>query len=277
MKTVACDLCGSQESMFLLEKSGARYTQCTACKFIFTNPRSDDVSEENENDFTRSLHRYVEKGYSPKWQRIYQKKIRRFEKWRSTGQFLEIGCNVGALLHMARHSGWQVTGIEPVSACAHYGIHQHALHIIPSTLEQAGLVANTYDVVYANAVFEHLPSPRSVLREIHRVLRPGGVLFLDTVNYDSFTREFIGTGWKLIAPNGHLSLFSPATLRRFCEEAGLKVIRIKTHGVRLRPNGSEPPRGLAQLREGVRKLFYSTLTRIIPKGDSIAVWAEKRD
>src|SRR5690606_37993196 len=138
----------------------------------------------------------------------------------------EIGSNVGGFLYQAREQGWRATGVEPVEDCARWGQERHGLDILPCTLHEAHLPENTFDVVYSNAVFEHLPSPSHVLCEIERVLRPGGVVYVDTVNYDSYTRRFIGAGWKLLNPAGHPSLFSPATLRRFCEKAGLTVIRI---------------------------------------------------
>lgn len=261
--------------MFLLEKGGARYAQCPRCGFVFTNPRREDFAEENNAGFAQRLERYIKKGCSPERQRAYRRRMRRFQRWRSNGCLLEIGSNVGALLFAARETGWNATGVEPAAECARYGREKHGLNIISNTLEAAGLPENQFDVVYSNAVFEHLPSPATVLREARRVLRSGGVIFIDTVNYDSYTREFIGAGWKLIAPNAHLGLFTPATLRRFCEQAGLKVVRIETHGVRLVPNKQPQPKGAARLKIELCKGFYSTLARLTLKGDSNAVWAEK--
>jgi SAM-dependent methyltransferase len=42
---------------------------------------------------------------------------------------------------------------------------------------------DTFDVVYSYSVFEHLPDPASVLREVVRVLRPGGMLYVSTHIY----------------------------------------------------------------------------------------------
>lgn len=51
---VPCDLCGSRESVFLLENGGARYAQCPHCGFIFTNLRRVNFAGENDASFTRA-------------------------------------------------------------------------------------------------------------------------------------------------------------------------------------------------------------------------------
>jgi SAM-dependent methyltransferase len=119
--------------------------------------------------------------------------------------------------------------------------------------------------VYSNAVFEHLPSPASVMNEVARLLEPGGIVYTKTVNYDSYTREQIGKDWKLLAPSGHLCLFTPTTLSEFCVRAGLEVIKTESHGVRVR-------KGFGQ---ALRKGWYSFRSRRSLKGDRIIVWARK--
>ena len=181
-----------------------------------------------------------------------------------SGRLLEVGCNVGGFLHCARKLGWEVAGVEPVDACARYAREQ-GMRAVTGTLEEADLPEASFDVVYSNAVLEHIPSPRAAFAAIARVLKPGGVVFTRTVNFDCYTREQIGSAWRLLAPNGHVSLFNGRTLSRFNEQAGLEVFRVQSNGVRVR-------RGpLAFLR----KAILSTLARFTHKGDRIIVLARK--
>lgn len=272
---VACDLCGADDSAVVLEKDGGTYVSCRHCGLVYTNPRPVDFAAQNEESFTNTLNQYIAKCYHPVKQRQYRRELRRFAPYRRNNRLLEIGCNVGGLLYQAREQGWTAVGVEPAAACAQYGREQHGLEVLPTTLEAAALPADSFDAVYANAVFEHLASPRRVLQEIQRVLRPGGVVYLDTVNYDSYTRQRLGGDWKLLQPRGHLSLFNPVTLRRFCEQAGLRVLAITTHGVRLRPNKSRPLRGWRRWREEAMKLPLSVACRFTLKGDSISVLGQK--
>lgn len=272
---VSCDLCGSRDAVFLLEKGGACYVRCPRCGFIFTRPRDFDTLAKNNETYEERLPRYVAKFTSAKHRRTTRAKLRQLAPFRQNGRLLEIGSNTGAFLFRARELGWQPLGVEPTESCARYGREKHGLNILPGTVEEVPLPESHFDVVYSNAVFEHLPLPSVAFQAAYRALRPGGALFVDTVNYDSYTREFIGTGWKLVDPRAHLSLYTPATLRRFCEQAGFKVLKISTHGVRFRPNDNGKLRGLPRWSEEVRKTIYSIACRFNLKGDSITVLAQK--
>ena len=276
---IPCDLCAAPEPEFLLEKDGACYARCPGCGFIYASPRIVDPLDYNEDFFERSLERYVERCYSAPKQKSYAKKLRRFESYRKLGKrgrLLEIGANVGGFLHQASALGWEAKGVELSEACAEHARRERGLDVITGTLETCGLPEASFDLVYSNAVFEHLESPSSVLAAASRLLRPGGAIFFDTVNYDSFTVDFVGAEWKLLDPRVHPSLFSPTTARAFCAKAGLDLVDISTHGVRFRPNHAPRLHGLRRLAEEIRKLPYSIAARLLKRGDSIAVLAERR-
>jgi len=67
---------------------------------------------------------------------------------------------------------------------------------------------SVFDVVYALAVFQHLERPAAVIDEIARVLRPGGVLYLDFILYTSATGShdvrLLGGRHEAVAPWAHL-------------------------------------------------------------------------
>ena len=270
-----CDLCGAPSGEPFLEKFGGFYTRCPGCGFIYSNPRANDPGEWNEFNNEQKSQEYIAKHYSSRHQKGFARHLGKFEKYKQTGRILEIGCSAGGFLLAARQRGWQPTGIEPVGGVARFGKEKHGLDVQICMLEEASLEPNLFDVVYTNAVLEHLPSPSAALQKIFGLLRPGGVVFADTVNYECYTVQFIGAEWKLIDPRAHLSLFSPATLRRFCEKAGLDVLKIATDGVRLRPNKNGRLRGARRALEELRKLPLSIAAKFNLRGDSINVLARK--
>ena len=263
--SLPCDLCGGTAAQPVLEKAGGVYVRCPVCSFVYTSPRPDSPEDANEDYFERTLEEYIRASFSKKRQRSYRHTLRRLARFKGDGRLLEIGCNVGGFLKAARDCGWEPTGVEPVAACARYAQEHCQVQTVPAVLEHAGLEAGSFDVVYSNAVFEHLPSPTSVMTEIARLLKPGGIVYTKTVNFDCYTRQELGTAWKLLAPNGHLSLFNAETLSRFCEKAGLAVIKVQSNGVRVRKGPFEK----------VRKGWRSFLSRRTLKGDRIIVWARK--
>lgn len=267
-KHVFCDLCGADDAQPILEKKGACYVKCRQCGFLYANSPIPDYDAISEESYVRSKPSYIAAHYSPAKQRAYRRVLRRFEKFRRTNRLLEVGCNVGGFLYQARQLGWEAVGLEPVASCASYARQVRGLEVIPSTLERADLPDESFDVVYSNALFEHLLSPSHVARESARVLRPGGVIYTNTVNYDSYTRRILGTHWKLISPAGHPSLFTPQTLQRFCTQAGLKILKVRSRGVRY------PEGGNAALNWLVKPVL-SVLSRFTLKGDRIIVLAQK--
>ena len=263
---VNCDLCKADDCEQVLEKDSLFYVMCQQCGFVYTNPVPCSAEVDSNVNFSAKIPKYVDAGYGNRKQKAYTQTLRKFSKYRKTNKLLEIGCNVGAFLYRARNRGWDPTGIEPAGACAKYARDTHQLNVISARLEDAGLLENTFDVVYSNAVFEHLLSPSSVVTEVTRVLRPGGIFYTKTVNWNSYTHEYMGADWQLLGPRGHLSLFTDLTLPRFCTDAGLDVIAVQSSGVRLPRNH---PFGK------LKKSILSPMSRITKKGDRIIVIARK--
>jgi SAM-dependent methyltransferase len=65
--------------------------------------------------------------------------------------------------------------------------HRPSIDARVMSAESLAFAADSFDVVYALAVFQHLARPEQVLEEMVRVLRPGGVLYLDFILYTSQT------------------------------------------------------------------------------------------
>lgn len=90
----------------------------------------------------------------------------------------------------------------------------------------------SFDLIFTVEVIEHLENPRHVMRELHRLLRPGGVLILTTPNPTS-VRSVVQ-----MALRGHFALFddanypahimavTPVELRRIASEVGYKELRL---------------------------------------------------
>jgi SAM-dependent methyltransferase len=79
---------------------------------------------------------------------------------------------------------------------------------------------DTFDVVTAAALIEHLPDPSSFLQECHRVLKPGGALLL-TCPAPFFERVATYIGYLKDA--GHVARYNLNDLRRLCEGVGFSV------------------------------------------------------
>lgn len=147
------------------------------------------------------------------------------EAFRPCGRLLDLGCNCGLLLDLARARGWDVVGVEPGEAACRYAVEHLGLNVFGGTLEQAALSPDTFDVVVSLQVFEHLLKPRETLRQVTRVLKPGGLLVVEVPCIDNLGFRLLGRRHRHFARH-HLSFFSTQTLTRLITEAGYRVERI---------------------------------------------------
>ena len=109
--------------------------------------------------------------------------------------------------------------MEPApNACAE--ARRLGLTVYQGTLEDVP-AATRYDVITFNHVLEHLSDPVADLREAGRRLAPGGRIEAKTPNLAGLGFRLYGNCWYPFDAPRHLLHFTPATLRRAGERAGL--------------------------------------------------------
>ncbi len=89
----------------------------------------------------------------------------------NTPRILDIGCSNNKV------AGTIGIDIDPKSDADYH----HDLNVYPYPLEE-----NSVDKVFAKHIIEHLEDPRAFLREIYRILKPGGTAFVETPHFTSY-------------------------------------------------------------------------------------------
>ncbi len=147
------------------------------------------------------------------------------------GKLLEIGSFLGLFLDRIRADGWQVAGLEPYRPAANYARAKYGLEIIEGALPNAALPTARFDAVMMLHVIEHLPDPAEGLRDLRRVVKPGGVLVVETPRFDSLSFKLLGRRERSIQNcPGHIFFFTEQTLRQILEHHGFKVFRVERVG-----------------------------------------------
>lgn len=141
-------------------------------------------------------------------------------------RLLDIGCGNGDFLANAKHAGWDVLGLEPDPKAAQVA-QQRGLDVRVGTIALLGNEAAYFDAITLSHVIEHVHSPQDVLTSVHRLLKLGGFVYVDTPNIDSSGAKRFGTNWRGLETPRHLVLFNTGSLQQLLMEIGFDLIKIK--------------------------------------------------
>lgn len=112
-------------------------------------------------------------------EQVIRKSAALIEQQTSPGRILDVGCGFGFFLNHMAGQGWEAEGIEISAAGRRYAAeHFPGIRVRPAGLPDPGLPDRSCDAVTFFYVLEHLADPLGILREAHRILKPGGVLLL---------------------------------------------------------------------------------------------------
>jgi SAM-dependent methyltransferase len=103
--------------------------------------------------------------------------------------------------------------------CSWVGVELRGKAILPFTDE-------SFDAALLLDVLDHLAAPHPVAAELHRVLRPGGVLLATAPNLSYWRRRL---GRALRGPDRRFRSFSPQALQAILTEAGFSAVGIEGH------------------------------------------------
>ena len=240
---VSCNLCGGDDSDVLYEpwvtgadlrtvlsaSGGIRGTQrivrCRDCGLIYVNPRP---RAELVVDAYASAQDELYVSAAAGRMATFRRCLSIVEERANGGRLLDVGCAAGHFLKVAAEAGWKVTGVEPCGWLADYGVRHLGVNILPVTLQQAQFANSYFDVVTMWDVLEHVPDPKSDLREVWRVLKPGGLLVVNSPDVGTWMARLAGRRWWFFL-SVHLYYFTADTLERVLHETGFSGFQTRPH------------------------------------------------
>lgn len=295
---LSCPACGSAKKRLRGEKNDFNIYGCKNCGTLY-------AVEKGEREFFDYDNYYTEENLViPDF--ILEKiaeTIRGFEKYRQTNRFLDVGCGAGTLLKAALNENWETVGVEVSSSSVEF-LKKEKIEVFHGELSAANFPADSFDVVAAIEILEHIEEPRKILDEIYRILRPGGLLWATTPHGRGASARLLGTRWSCVFPPEHLNLFSVKGIKNLLANAGFSNPKILTEGVNpfeiinvLRanknlPNALDAKEGeesfsrvetgyelnQALTKSPARKMIKNLLNSLLNlgrMGDSLKIWAEK--
>lgn len=164
--------------------------------------------------------------------------LERFTPYRTHGRMFEIATGLGPVVEMARDLGWKPEGIEFSPFAAKHTTDRTGIPVQVGPAEAMQLEENAYDLIIMDNLFEHLTQPRHVLHTAARALRPGGVIYLQTLNGQCLSLHAQPTGWIYFVP-GHQFVPTRLSFQHYLDHCGLEFVFRTTRGFRPRPQRDE--------------------------------------
>jgi 2-polyprenyl-3-methyl-5-hydroxy-6-metoxy-1,4-benzoquinol methylase len=250
--------------------------RCDACGFVYQNPQPDpDWIVEVYESVVDTRYDEEREGRV----HTFRRSLTELSRHVSRGRLLDVGSHLGVFVEVAREAGWDAEGVEP----SRWASDLARSRGIPTT---QGAVADlerpegSYDAVTLWDVIEHLADPAAELRHLHRLMRPGGILAVSTMDVDAAAARLLGRRWPWYMQM-HLFYFSRRTLARLVEQTGFEVVETRRHRriVRVSYLLSRLERGLGRLYPALsRALNASRVGRLLVTadvGDLITLFARK--
>lgn len=239
VELVDCSLCGTSSPIqALFARERFPYRRCPNCGLVYPSPRPRAQFLKDQyisGRFASAFHELYLPSVPYRMATIFKERIESIIAPRvPRGRLLDVGCSSGHFLKLAAECGYDVYGVEPNPAMVEYAQAELRLrNICCGTLANVGYPASYFDVITLWDVLEHVEQPGMLLKEVDRVLKPGGWVFAYTENFSSFnvlvTREYS----EMISPDVHLRHYTSETFRREFEQAGFLVKEVYTHGLDL--------------------------------------------
>jgi len=140
--------------------------------------------------------------------------------------FLEIGCGNGFMLEEAKNQGYRVVrGVEPSVEAIVHATKAIKKNIVNNILEADTFDNNTFDLICAFQVFDHIPDPNSFLAICHHILKPKGVLLLMNHDVKSFSAKVLGESSPIFDIE-HTYLYDQSTIKNILTKNNYKIKKV---------------------------------------------------
>jgi 2-polyprenyl-3-methyl-5-hydroxy-6-metoxy-1,4-benzoquinol methylase len=194
---------------------------------------------------------------------------------REERRLLDLGCAYGPFLAAARDGGFSPVGMDPAEDAVRYVREELGIPAFQGLFPESPpeFRDHSFAIITLWYVIEHFEDPRRALREINRLLKPGGVMAFATPSFGGISclksqRRFLEK-----SPSDHWTLWHPRTCGKILGSFGFKVKKIRI-------TGHHPERFplvgpfLTKKTGGAYRFFYG-ISMIFGLGDTFEVYAIK--
>ena len=227
-----CTLCGGRDTIVdagfqtPYKQAGAApvmldWFECKACHGCFVRPVPRREQIWRYWNTVEWADPTLEAAISQRKVQSHHKLLLECKRRTERGPLLDVGCNFGAFLVMARDAGWQPVGFEASETAADHARAKGFDVKSGWSLCHSGLPLGHFAAITASDVFYYVAEPLEMLRACHDLLRPGGVLAMRVSN----KREWLGAVRKMAAKGARRNALASRLTRGEFHSIGLQSLR----------------------------------------------------
>jgi 2-polyprenyl-3-methyl-5-hydroxy-6-metoxy-1,4-benzoquinol methylase len=222
-----CPLCDSKKQHCLYDDyENNSYVRCEDCNMTFQNPRKKTEYEINywgERTDPDGKKRVLVNERKQSIKNKYYIDVEYINKM-PAGEILDAGAGFGHFLS-AINSDWRKSAIELSGFCVdHIKSNYPDVFVRSEMLEDASFEDESFDVIYCHHVIEHVEDPHSVMKNLSRMLKKGGLMVLGAPNIDSFASKRFKGNYRLLG-SPHILMWNKQTLSKLMGKYDITVFR----------------------------------------------------
>lgn len=230
-----CNLCGRANPQFLFNIEGAAIVRCRSCGLVYRSPQPDP---EEELEIYRGAPLVKESNidFIKKREILLKYLLGELNRHAQKGKLLDLGCQFGYFLQLARKDGWQTFGVDVSKRATVFAREKLKLNVFTGTLKEANFPDEFFDAVSLWEVLNHMSRPMQELKEVWRILKKGGAISFRLQNLNFHLRahylyQFFAELLKIFKIGDisifHLYGFSPKIIKRMLKDSGFRDIEVK--------------------------------------------------
>ena len=222
-----CPVCEAGERTLLIEFPELVYVRCASCGLLYKSEQIERLGVGYEDEYFK----FNRAGFLKRWGHRVRKCMRQLmdclQVTPDAKVALDVGCSAGYVLAAAKRLGLEPVGVDiskfAVELCREKGFRAEL-----GSLSDVPLSNDAVDIVTLKHTLEHVPDPLDGLREMLRVLRPGGALLIVVPDADKWKIALMPRLGRDLRPElrgwQHHVYFSKKNLRLALERVGFEVV-----------------------------------------------------
>lgn len=232
MDDLQCIVCGNKQNLKFELKH--KVYQCASCDLYTSDATFDFSFQSSLEEDSREIG--LKKLRLHNFDLIVKAIKENYFRDKTTIKGLEIGSGNGWWLEVCKANGIDCIGIEPENTFADY-YKKNELKVVKGFYPYAGTdLAEGYDFIIFNDVFEHITDLKSLLQSIKKDLKKDGLLIINipmsngffyrtaTMLYYLSIRSFLDRLWQFNFHSPHINYFNPENLPAYLNKYGFKML-----------------------------------------------------